>query len=84
MTQNVKSNGNIRVEGISNKIQNNAGTHVLCLHQWEPSLLLSGVTILLSLTVFLNMVSETMPVTSDNPLLGTALRGTVSRQPFGS
>jgi len=30
-----------------------------------------GVTILLSLTVFLNMVVETMPVTSDNPLLGT-------------
>ena len=30
-----------------------------------------GVTILLSLTVFLNMVSETMPVTSDNPLLGS-------------
>ncbi|XP_059080776.1 neuronal acetylcholine receptor subunit alpha-7-like isoform X4 [Tigriopus californicus] len=30
-----------------------------------------GVTILLSLTVFLNTVSETMPVTSDNPLLGT-------------
>ncbi|XP_059080777.1 neuronal acetylcholine receptor subunit alpha-7-like isoform X5 [Tigriopus californicus] len=30
-----------------------------------------GVTILLSLTVFLNMVSATMPVTSDNPLLGT-------------
>lgn len=29
-----------------------------------------GVTILLSLTVFLNMVSATMPVTSDNPLLG--------------
>ena len=28
------------------------------------------MTILLSLTVFLNMVSETMPVTSDNPLLG--------------
>ena len=30
----------------------------------------SGVTILLSLTVFLNMVAETMPVTSSNPLLG--------------
>ena len=29
-----------------------------------------GVTILLSLTVFLNMVAETMPVTSSNPLLG--------------
>ena len=34
------------------------------------SLLSTGVTILLSLTVFLNTVSETMPVTSDNPLLG--------------
>ena len=33
----------------------------------------SGVTILLSLTVFLNMVCETMPVTSDNPLLGDLL-----------
>ena len=32
--------------------------------------IISGVTILLSLTVFLNMVSATMPVTSDNPLLG--------------
>ena len=32
----------------------------------------SGVTILLSLTVFLNMVAETMPVTSSNPLLGNA------------
>jgi hypothetical protein len=29
-----------------------------------------GVTILLSMTMFLNMVSQTMPVTSDNPLLG--------------
>ena len=38
----------------------------------DPQILifLSGVTILLSLTVFLNMVAETMPVTSDNPLLG--------------
>ena len=33
-----------------------------------------GVTILLSLTVFLNMVAETMPVTSDNPLLGNEER----------
>lgn len=33
--------------------------------------LLAGVTILLSLTVFLNMVAETMPATSDAvPLLG--------------
>lgn len=33
---------------------------------------LIGVTILLSLTVFLNMVAETMPATSDAvPLLGT-------------
>lgn len=32
----------------------------------------TGVTILLSLTVFLNMVAETMPATSDAvPLLGT-------------
>lgn len=32
----------------------------------------AGVTILLSLTVFLNMVAETMPATSDAvPLLGT-------------
>ena len=30
----------------------------------------SGITILMSLTVFLNMVVEIMPVTSDNPLLG--------------
>lgn len=31
----------------------------------------TGVTILLSLTVFLNMVAETMPATSDAvPLLG--------------
>jgi hypothetical protein len=29
-----------------------------------------GVTILLSMTMFLNMVAQTMPVTSDNPLLG--------------
>ncbi len=33
-------------------------------------LLFSGVTILLSMTMFLNMVSQTMPITSDNPLLG--------------
>ena len=39
----------------------------LCSHHF------SGVTILLSLTVFLNMVSTTMPVTSDNPLLGKEL-----------
>jgi len=36
--------------------------------------LIIGVTILLSLTVFLNMVAETMPETSDAvPLLGTRL-----------
>ena len=29
-----------------------------------------GVTILLSLTIFLNMVSAMMPVTDNNPLLG--------------
>lgn len=35
--------------------------------------LIKGVTILLSLTVFLNMVAETMPATSDAvPLLGNA------------
>ena len=28
------------------------------------------MTILLSLTVFLNTVSDTMPVTSDSPILG--------------
>lgn len=34
--------------------------------------MITGVTILLSLTVFLNMVAETMPATSDAvPLLGT-------------
>ena len=38
----------------------------------------AGVTILLSLTVFLNMVAETMPVTSDNPLLGN--RGSAASQ----
>lgn len=32
----------------------------------------SGVTILLSLTVFLNLVAESMPTTSDAvPLIGT-------------
>ena len=35
----------------------------------------TGVTILLSLTVFLNMVAETMPATSDAvPLLGNELQ----------
>lgn len=35
----------------------------------------TGVTILLSLTVFLNMVAETMPATSDAvPLLGKTLQ----------
>ncbi|KAI4487330.1 hypothetical protein M0804_005479 [Polistes exclamans] len=39
--------------------------------QWDY-FLFPGVTILLSLTVFLNMVAETMPATSDAvPLLGT-------------
>lgn len=48
--------------------------------------LLAGVTILLSLTVFLNMVAETMPATSDAvPLLGeffylyTLVRQTLNR-----
>lgn len=37
------------------------------------NVLIKGVTILLSLTVFLNMVAETMPATSDAvPLLGNA------------
>jgi len=37
--------------------------------------LFAGVTILLSLTVFLNMVAETMPATSDAvPLLGKSIR----------
>lgn len=37
-------------------------------------LMILGVTILLSLTVFLNMVAETMPATSDAvPLLGEFL-----------
>lgn len=40
----------------------------------------AGVTILLSLTVFLNMVSETMPVTSDNPLLGNSKKRTETKQ----
>ena len=31
-----------------------------------------GVTILLSLTIFLNMVSAMMPVTDNNPLLGNS------------
>ena len=30
----------------------------------------SGVTILLSLTIFLNTVSEIIPITSDSPLIG--------------
>ena len=33
-----------------------------------------GVTILLSLTVFLNTVSDTMPVTSDSPILGNQVQ----------
>lgn len=38
---------------------------------WCSFLFCVGVTILLSLTVFLNMVAETMPATSDAvPLLG--------------
>lgn len=41
----------------------------ICLHPFQT---FTGVTILLSLTVFLNMVAETMPATSDAvPLLGT-------------
>lgn len=38
-------------------------------------LIVSGVTILLSLTVFLNLVAEKMPTTSDAvPLIGTPIR----------
>ena len=33
----------------------------------------SGVTILLSLTIFLNTVSEIIPITSDSPLIGNSL-----------
>ena len=40
----------------------------------------SGVTILLSLTVFLNMVAETMPVTSSNPLLGNVTQASCGCQ----
>jgi len=37
--------------------------------------LVAGVTILLSLTVFLNLVAESMPTTSDAvPLIGTHTR----------
>lgn len=44
----------------------------------DPGCCCLGVTILLSLTVFLNMVAETMPATSDAvPLLGRP----VSRPP---
>lgn len=43
----------------------------LCAYPFNLMFLLPGVTILLSLTVFLNMVAETMPATSDAvPLLG--------------
>ncbi|PSN40439.1 hypothetical protein C0J52_22087 [Blattella germanica] len=42
-----------------------------CTYPFNLMFLLPGVTILLSLTVFLNMVAETMPATSDAvPLLG--------------
>lgn len=42
-----------------------------CFHSLQCMFYVSGVTILLSLTVFLNMVAETMPATSDAvPLLG--------------
>ena len=41
------------------------------MNKLTVSVSLVGVTILLSLTVFLNMVAETMPATSDAvPLLG--------------
>lgn len=39
--------------------------------------LIAGVTILLSLTVFLNLVAESMPTTSDAvPLIGTLKKKT--------
>ena len=34
---------------------------------------LLGVTILLSLTIFLNTVSSIIPITSDSPLVGKAI-----------
>ena len=37
-------------------------------------LYIPGVTILLSLTVFLDTVSSTMPVTSDSPILGNQVQ----------
>ena len=40
------------------------GSLIICL--------LLGVTILLSLTIFLNTVSSIIPITSDSPLIGTA------------
>lgn len=44
---------------------------VFIVVKWMNGFFVSGVTILLSLTVFLNMVAETMPATSDAvPLLG--------------
>lgn len=49
---------------------------VLFFHNRRVNIIIcfiKGVTILLSLTVFLNMVAETMPATSDAvPLLGNA------------
>lgn len=50
---------------LTNKNEKKKKIFVYALFIWP------GVTILLSLTVFLNMVAETMPATSDAvPLLG--------------
>jgi hypothetical protein len=37
------------------------------------SVFLTDVTVLLSLTFFLNMVAETMPPTSERPLIGNGI-----------
>lgn len=43
------------------------------------SVTITGVTILLSLTVFLNLVAESMPTTSDAvPLIGTQINYALS------
>jgi len=67
--------GLLRVESLSSvqgpKVDLASSTHltltIINRSQWT---FFAGVTILLSLTVFLNMVAETMPATSDAvPLL---------------
>lgn len=45
---------------------------LFCLFSLARAAINAGVTILLSLTVFLNLVAESMPTTSDAvPLIGT-------------